>query len=104
MVEHIALPDCEQRLKYIEEAAYNTFLLRSKDVYIDTIPRRVYTQSHMDVVAESVERVYENRYRIPGLTMTFEPRYLRFFQARFEKIRAEANAQRSAQRREPVAN
>jgi len=69
-----------------------------------TIPRRVYTQSHMDVVAESVERVYDNRNRILGLTMTFEPRYLRFFQARFEKIGAEANAQRSMRRREFVAN
>jgi tyrosine phenol-lyase len=57
-----------------------------------TIPRRVYTQSHMDVVAESVKRVYENRQQIHGLKMIFEPRYLRFFQARFEKIKAEVKA------------
>ncbi len=57
-----------------------------------TIPRRVYTQSHMDVVAESVKRVYENRQQIYGLNMIFEPRYLRFFQARFEKIKAEVKA------------
>jgi tyrosine phenol-lyase len=48
------------------------------------IPRRVYTQAHMDVVAESVLAVYEARQRIRGLRMLFEPRYLRFFQARFE--------------------
>jgi len=53
-----------------------------------TIPRRVYTQSHMDVVAESVKRVYENREKILGLNMIFEPKYLRFFQARFERIQA----------------
>ena len=53
-----------------------------------TIPRRVYTQAHMDVIAESVARVYERRDRITGLKMTFEPRYLRFFQARFEPLRA----------------
>jgi len=51
-----------------------------------TIPRRVYTQAHMDVIAESVEYVYENRKKITGMKMVFEPKYLRFFQARFEKI------------------
>lgn len=49
-----------------------------------TIPRRVYTQAHMDVVAESVQAVYENRDAIGGLKMVYEPKYLRFFQARFE--------------------
>lgn len=49
-----------------------------------TIPRRVYTQAHMDVVAESVVDVYENRKKIKGLKMVYEPKYLRFFQARFE--------------------
>jgi len=51
-----------------------------------TIPRRVYTQAHMDVVAESVGTVYENREKINGLKMVYEPKYLRFFQARFEKL------------------
>jgi tyrosine phenol-lyase len=49
-----------------------------------TIPRRVYTQAHMDVTAESVYAVYEDREKVPGLRMTFEPKLLRFFQARFE--------------------
>jgi len=49
-----------------------------------TIPRRVYTQAHMDVVAESVRAVWETRDGTEGLRMVFEPRYLRFFQARFE--------------------
>lgn len=51
-----------------------------------TIPRRAYTQAHMDVVAESVQRVYERRNGIKGLRMTYEPKYLRFFQAKFEKL------------------
>jgi tyrosine phenol-lyase len=50
-----------------------------------TIPRRVYTQAHMDVIAESVARVYQRRNTIKGLDMIFEPKYLRFFQARFKK-------------------
>ncbi|MBL8989495.1 MAG: tyrosine phenol-lyase [Gemmatimonadetes bacterium] len=49
-----------------------------------TIPRRVYTQAHMDVVAESVKAVWDARARARGLTMVYEPKYLRFFQARFE--------------------
>jgi tyrosine phenol-lyase len=51
-----------------------------------TIPRRVYTQAHMDVVAESVIDVHKRRDDILGLKMVYEPEYLRFFQARFEPI------------------
>ncbi|MBA4072801.1 MAG: tyrosine phenol-lyase [Gemmatimonas sp.] len=51
-----------------------------------TIPRRVYTQAHMDVVAESVKAVYEQRESVKGLKMVYEPKYLRFFQARFEPL------------------
>ncbi len=51
-----------------------------------TIPRRVYTQAHMDVVAESVKAVYDGREQARGLQMVYEPRYLRFFQARFERL------------------
>ncbi len=51
-----------------------------------TIPRRVYTQAHMDVIAESVANVYANRDAIKGLKMIYEPRYLRFFQARFSPL------------------
>jgi tyrosine phenol-lyase len=52
------------------------------------IPRRVYTQAHMDVAAESVLEVYEQREQARGLKMVYEPKYLRFFQARFEPIAA----------------
>ncbi len=51
-----------------------------------TIPRRVYTQAHMDVVAQSVIDVYQRRNEVRGLTMVDEPEYLRFFQARFEPM------------------
>jgi tyrosine phenol-lyase len=53
-----------------------------------TIPRRVYTQAHMDVVAESVKAAYDQRQETRGLEMVYEPKYLRFFQARFEPVRA----------------
>lgn len=51
-----------------------------------TIPRRVYTQAHMDVTAEAIEEVWWNRDRAKGLRMLYEPQYLRFFQARFEPL------------------
>jgi tyrosine phenol-lyase len=51
-----------------------------------TIPRRVYTQAHMDVIAESTARVFDRRNKIKGLNMVYEPKYLRFFQARFETL------------------
>ncbi|MBI5214926.1 MAG: tyrosine phenol-lyase [Ignavibacteriae bacterium] len=50
-----------------------------------TFPRRVYTQAHCDVTAEAVEAVFENRSSIKGLEMVYEPKYLRFFQARFKR-------------------
>ena len=51
-----------------------------------TIPRRVYTQAHMDVVAESVKAAFDARESTRGLRMVYEPKYLRFFQARFETL------------------
>ncbi|MCL4210251.1 MAG: tryptophanase, partial [Phycisphaerales bacterium] len=52
-----------------------------------TLPRRVYTQAHMDVVAESVAALFGARENVVGLRITHEPKHLRFFQARFEPVR-----------------
>ena len=52
-----------------------------------TIPRRVYTQAHMDVTAEVGRRgVVRTQRKATGLKMVYEPKYLRFFQARFERV------------------
>jgi tyrosine phenol-lyase len=50
------------------------------------IPRRVYTQALMDVVAEEVKMFYDGREQTKGLKMTYEPKDLRFFQSRFEPL------------------
>ena len=55
-----------------------------------TLPRRVYTQTHLDYVAESLAATYRRRQEIGGLRFAHEPKYLRFFQARFEPAKAPA--------------
>ncbi len=49
-----------------------------------TIPRRVYTYKHMDVVAESVIHLYKHKEDIRPLKFTYEPAQLRFFTAKFD--------------------
>lgn len=49
-----------------------------------TIPRRVYTYSHLDIVAEAAKSLYKHRETIKGLDMVYEPKLLRFFTARFQ--------------------
>jgi len=51
-----------------------------------TIPRRVYTYSHMDVVADGVIELFRKREALKGLRMVYEPPMLRFFTARFELL------------------
>ncbi len=51
-----------------------------------TIPRRVYTYRHMDVVADAVIKLYKHKQDIKGLRFVYEPKQLRFFTARFEEI------------------
>jgi len=51
-----------------------------------TVPRRVYTARQLDMVAGSVGDVAERAEDTAGLEMTYEPKYLRFFQARFRPL------------------
>jgi tyrosine phenol-lyase len=50
------------------------------------IPRRVYTQSHIDYVVEIILRVWEKRERIKGMRLTYEAPFLRHFTARLEPV------------------
>ena len=50
------------------------------------IPRRVYSEEHMDYVAEVVHRVYERRESIRGLRKTYDPPFLKHFIARYERL------------------
>jgi len=50
------------------------------------IPRRVYTQSHIDYVVEAILEVNDRRSQIRGLAIESEPPFLRHFSARFRQI------------------
>jgi len=50
------------------------------------MPRRVYTQSHMDYVVEAVAEVYQRRDAIRGLCLVEAPEVLRHFSARLEEV------------------
>jgi len=50
------------------------------------IPRRVYTDRHMDVIANTMERIQEKKEKIKGLRLAYAPEIMRHFSARFEPI------------------
>jgi len=54
------------------------------------IPRRVYTQSHIDYVVEIILEVWKNRAQIPGLRLTYEAPFLRHFTAHLEPVKGAA--------------
>ena len=58
------------------------------------IPRRVYTQSHIDYVVEVILDVWKKREQIRGMKLTYEAPFLRHFTARMEPEPAVAAARR----------
>ncbi|MGD2158713.1 MAG: beta-eliminating lyase-related protein, partial [Anaerolineales bacterium] len=50
------------------------------------IPRRVYTQSHMDYVARCLKKIANRKRQIPGYRITYAPELLRHFTAKFQPI------------------
>ncbi|MCP3903684.1 MAG: tyrosine phenol-lyase [Planctomycetes bacterium] len=67
-----------------------------------TLPRRVYTQAHLDVTAESIMAVFEQRKEVVGLRFTYEPKRMRFFQARFEPVEGTSVMRDTTDVHEPV--
>lgn len=51
------------------------------------IPRRVYTQSHIDYVIETFQEVIKEKDKAKGLEIIYEPNFLRHFTARFKRLR-----------------
>jgi tyrosine phenol-lyase len=61
-------------------------LVAEHDLVRMAIPRRVYTQSHIDYVLEVMEEVWHDREKIRGLRIAWQPDVLRHFTARYEQI------------------
>ena len=49
-------------------------------------PRRVYTQSHFDYLAEVIQAVWNRRAEIPGYSIVYQPKFLRHFTCHFEPV------------------
>jgi tryptophanase len=60
------------------------------------VPRRTYTQSHVDYVIEVCEAVAGRAHELPGYRIVWEPPALRHFTARFEPLEAQGRAAASA--------
>lgn len=52
------------------------------------IPRRVYTQSHIDYVVETFAELIKERERVKGYRITYQPHFLRHFTSHFEQVEA----------------
>jgi tryptophanase len=50
------------------------------------IPRRVYTQTHLDYVVNALASIRDRRDKLRGLQITYEPAVLRHFTARYEPL------------------
>jgi tyrosine phenol-lyase len=62
------------------------------------IPRRVYTQSHVDYVIEVILEVWNRREQIRGMRLTYEAPFLRHFTARLEPVSATGAQKRAAEK------
>ena len=54
------------------------------------IPRRVYTQSHIDYLVEVILEVWKNREKLRGMRLTYEAPFLRHFTAHLEPVKEAA--------------
>jgi len=62
------------------------------------IPRRVYTQSHVDYVIEVILEVWNRRQQIRGMRLTYEARFLRHFTARLEPMALKEAQERATEK------
>lgn len=87
LYEHAGIRACEiGNVMFGRPDADGTWRWPAMDLVRLAIPRRVYTQSHMDYVAEAIIELHQQRAGIPGLRFTERPEVLPHFTARFEPV------------------
>jgi tyrosine phenol-lyase len=87
LYEHAGIRACETgNVMFGHQGPDGTWHWPEHDLLRLAIPRRVYTQSHMDYVVEAVIELYEKRRRIPGVRFTYRADVLSHFTARMEPV------------------
>jgi tyrosine phenol-lyase len=86
LYEHAGIRTCEiGNVMFGKKGADGRWQWPALDLVRLAIPRRVYTQSHMDYVVEAIGELYQQRRTIPGLRFTYRPEVLPHFAARFAR-------------------
>ena len=83
LYEHGGIRGCEIGSIMFGRQPDGTELPAAMDLVRLAIPRRVYTQSHMDYVLEVILKVFAERERLKGMKITWEPASLRHFTAHY---------------------
>jgi tryptophanase len=63
-----------------------TFIPSEMELVRLAVPRRVYTKSHIEYTAEAIIEVFENRDKLKGMKIVWEPPFLRHFTAKFDYV------------------
>lgn len=84
---HAGIRTCEiGNVMFGKKLADGSWQWPALDLVRLAIPRRVYTQSHMDYVVEAIGELYQKRHRIPGLAFVYRNDVLPHFSARFRVL------------------
>lgn len=84
LYEHAGIRACEiGNVMFGKKLPDGSWQWPALDLVRLAIPRRVYTQSHMDYVVEAIGELYQQRQSIPGLEFVYRPEVLPHFSARF---------------------
>ncbi len=90
MYLHAGIRACEIGTVMFGAQADGTEKAAPMDLVRLAIPRRVYTQSHIDYVIEALTEINANKAQLSGYQISWQPKQLRHFSARFEPIKNEA--------------
>lgn len=86
MYLHAGIRACEIGTVMFGMQPDGTEIAADMDLVRLAIPRRVYTQSHIDYVIEALTEINENKHQLKPMKITWQPKQLRHFTARFSMV------------------